>query len=519
MEAVRGKPCIRTGAVDAVTFVDAVQEGEEDKVLGAENKAAAFKELHAFLGDRVSDAPLHRMAYSRDWSPRHRKLTDLPDIVVVPHSTDEVVQIVRVALNHRLPVVPFAGGTGMGGGAVAWKGGIMVETKGLNRVLEIDADNMSVKVQAGITIWELNEFLAPHGLWLPHQPESKRACTIGASIGCDNDSTFGVRYGKILDCLTDAVVVTGRGEAVRLGHRKASFSSTGYNLMHLLVAAEGTLGIVTEATLRVVTLPQTRKVRGWVFPTLIAGAQALERTLASGLSVESAHLNCRKRLHFYTHAYRQTHGKEPTIPDWAESILFLSFGGDEDVVDFCLRKAEAILGNEYHGQLVREQEIVEGYWDSKHRLSFLPFKQKWPDSQREKKFGAADVGVPIGHLEEMYRAFLEISERYHQDVLGMTVYNESPNKVSPSISFAVWVDDSSEDSVLDFYRYVREMSLKALALEGTMSTYIGDGDRLGGFNVHEHGLSLQYMKDLKALFDPKNIMNPGKKFESRWIQP
>ena len=89
----------------------------------------------------------------------------------------------------------------------------------LNKVLEIDPDNMSVTVQAGITIWELNEHLAPYGLWLPHQPESKRACTIGASIGCDNDSTFGVRYGKILDCLTDAVVVTGRGEAVRLGHR------------------------------------------------------------------------------------------------------------------------------------------------------------------------------------------------------------------------------------------------------------------------------------------------------------
>jgi glycolate oxidase len=457
------------------------------------------------------------MAYSRDWSPRDQDMTDLPDIVVVPHNTDEMVQIVRVALKHRLPVTPFAGGTGMGGGVVAWKGGIMVETKGMNKVLEIDHDNMSVTVQAGITIWELNENLVAHGLWLPHQPESKRACTVGASIGCDNDSTFGVRYGKILDCLTNAVIVTGRGEAIRLGHRKASFSSTGYNLMHLLVAAEGTLGVVTEATLRVVTLPTTRQVRGWVFPTLISGAQALERTLASGLSVESAHLNCRHRLHFYTHAYREKHGREPDVPDWAESILFLSFAGDDDVVDFSVKKARAILESEYKAELVREQEMVEGYWDSKHRLAFLPFKQKWPDSQREKKFGSADVGVPIGNLEEMYHAYLGISAKYDQQLLGMTVYNESPNKVSPSISFAVFVDDSSRENVRKFYRYVREMSLKAVELEGTMSTYIGDGDRLGGFNEREHGLSYQYMKEVKVLFDPQDIMNPGKKFESRWI--
>jgi FAD/FMN-containing dehydrogenase len=474
-----------------------------------EKLGAALQELQAFLGERAAAAGIHRMAYSRDWSPRYKEMTDLPDLVVVPSNTDEVVQIVQVARQYGLPVIPFAGGTGMGGGVVAWKGGIMVETKGMNKVLEIDPDNMSVTVQAGITIW---------GLWLPHQPESKRACTIGASIGVDNDSTFGVRYGKILDCLTNIVVVTGRGEAVRMGHRKASFSSTGYNLMHLFVASEGTLGIVTEATLRVVTLPRAREIRGWVFPTLIDGARALERTLASGLSVESAHLNCRQRLHFYTHAYRQKYDREPEVPDWAESILFLSFAGDDDVVAFSVGKARDILEDEYKGELVREQEIVEGYWDSKHRLAFVPFKQKWPDSQREKKFGSADVGVPMGHLEEMYHAFLEISAKYEQQILGMTVYNESPNKVSPSISFAIFVDDSTAERVEKFYGYVREMSLKAIELEGTMSTYIGDGDRLGGFNEREHGLSYQYMKDVKALFDPLNIMNPGKKFESRWLQ-
>ena len=477
----------------------------------------AFEEMERLFKDRVTQSPVHRMAYSRDWSPRQNNASDLPDIVVVPKTTEEVVHIAQIALRYEIPIVPFGGGTGMGGGVTAWKGGIMVETKGMNQVLEIDEENLAVTVQTGITIWELNEILAQRGLWLPHQPESKRSCTIGASIGCDNDSTFGLRYGKIRDCLTNAVIVTGRAEAVRVGQRKCSFSSTGYKLLDLLVGSEGTLGVMTEATLRIIPVPKTRQVSGYFFRSLNEAAKGLERVLAAGLAVESAHLNCRHRLHFYTHSYREKFGREPKVPDWAETILFVSFAGDEQVVSFNVDRATRIFGEHYHGQLIEEKEIVEGWWDSKHRLEFIPFKQKWPDSQRQKKFGSADVGLPIGRLDEGYQNYIEIAKKWGQDILGMTVYNESPNKTTASISFAVFVDDSSEETVKRFYHYVREMSEMAVRLEGTMSSYIGDGDRLGGFNQLEHGVSLDYMRRIKEAFDPKNIMNPGKKFESRWI--
>jgi len=458
------------------------------------------------------------MAYSRDWSPRGKHAADFPDLVVLPRTTDEMVRISRVAYTYEIPIVPYGGGTGMGGGTAAWKGGILVETKGMNQVLEIDENNFAVTVQTGITIWELNEILARHGAWLPHQPESKRSCTIGASIACDNDSTFGLRYGKIKECLTNAVIVTGRAEAVRVGHRKSSFSSTGYKLLDLLVGSEGTLGVITEATLRIIPVPPSRQVRGYFFRSLNESARGLERLLSAGLGLESAHLNCRHRLHFYSHTYREKFGREPNVPDWAEVILFLSFAGDRDVVNFHIDRTSQILESEFHAQVVQEREMVEGWWDSKHRLEFIPFKQKWPDSQRQKKFGAADVGLPIGRLDEGYRRYLEIAKKWNQEILGMTVYNESPNKATASISFAVFVDDSNEGSVNAFYQYVREMSEMAVELEGTMSSYIGDGDRLGGFNQLEHGVSLEYMRRVKEAFDPKNIMNPGKKFESRWIR-
>ncbi|MBS7287858.1 MAG: FAD-binding oxidoreductase, partial [Candidatus Freyarchaeota archaeon] len=209
-------------------------------------------ELRRRLGkDKVFTEDFVRFAYSRDWSPRPAGDYSMPGVVVRPTSTDEVAEVVRVAYESGIPVVPFAGGTGMGGGAVPVEDCILIDTRGLNRILEIDKESMVVVTQAGVTVSALNEELAKHGLWWPHDPESKPVSTVGAAISCDNDGTFGIKYGKLADYLLDVVVVTGKGEVVRLGHRKALCSSTGYKLHWLMVGAEGTLGIVTEATLRV----------------------------------------------------------------------------------------------------------------------------------------------------------------------------------------------------------------------------------------------------------------------------
>lgn len=475
-------------------------------------------ELRRRLGeDKVFTDDFVRFAYSRDWSPRSADDYSMPGVVVRPTSTDEVAEVVRVAYESGIPVVPFAGGTGMGGGAVPVEGCILIDTRGLNRILEVDKKNMVVVTQAGVTISALNEELAKHGLWWPHDPESKPVSTVGAAIACDNDGTFGIRYGKLADYLLDVVVVTGKGEVVRLGHRKALCSSTGYKLHWLMVGAEGTLGIVTEATLRVFPKPETRVVEAAVFRSLSSAISVLERMIQAGLSLESAHINCKRRLQFYTHAYRQRYGRPPEIPEWAESILFFSFGGDREVVEFSRNYAIRLV-EEAGGVLVKERELVESWWTSKHLLEFEPFKQKWPDSQRTKKFGAADLGIPIGRIEEAYRRYLEIAARNGLEVLGMCIYHQRPNRVSPSISFAVFVDDENPDEVRRFYNYVAEMSKMAVDLEGTMSTYIGDGERLGGFNRYEHGEALDYMLEVKRVFDPKNILNPGKKFTSRWIK-
>lgn len=474
------------------------------------------KELKDAVGDDiVFDEKIHRMAYSRDWSPRDDKNIHLPDVVVRPRTTEQSAKIVEIANKHRIPITPMGGLTGMGGGAVPIYGGIAFDTKGMDQVLEIDVDNMTATVQAGITLWELNQAVKKHGLYLPQEPESKKAVTVGSSITCNNDSAFGIRHGRMIDHLTNAVIITGEGKIVRAGRRKALCSNSGYQLNWLLVGSEGTLGIIVEATVKLIPIMKTRMVDMVVFPSLDDSMNAIRDIMHSGLALESAHINCEKRLGFYTHSYREKHGKEPDIPDWAEALLGISFSSMEDhdkVVKFSRDYALEICAR-HKGQAVQEVELTDGWWASKYTVDFTPFRQKWPDSQREKKFGAVDCGIPIGKIEEAYKSFLEIAGKYNQQILGMCVYHERPNRLSPSISFAVFVDDKDPENVQGFYSYVREMSEVAIELEGTSATYIGDSEfKTPWIGELEHQEAYEYMFNIKKVFDPNGIMNPGKKF-------
>lgn len=475
-----------------------------------------IKEIEEEVGkDVVFDEKMHRLAYSRDWSPRLDKDIKLPDLVARPRTTEETAKIVAIANKYKIPVTPVGGLTGMGGGSVPIYGGIVIESKGMNKILEIDVDNMTATVQAGITLWDLNQELKKYDLYFPHEPESKKAVPVAASIACNNDSAFGIRHGRMVDHLSNAVIVTGEGKIVRVGRRKAMCSNSGYQLNWLLVGSEGTLGVITEATVKVIPIQKTRMVDMIVFPSLKDSMNAIRDIIHSGLALESAHINCKKRLKFYTHSYREKHGHDPEISEWAEALLGISFASAEDhdkVVKFSRDYAIEICERN-KGQIVKEVEITDGWWASKYTVNFTPFKQKWPDSQREKKFGAVDCGIPIGRIEEAYEKFLEIAEKYNQEILGMCVYHERPNRLSPSISFAVFVDDKDPENVQGFYKYVREMSETAIKLEGTSATYIGDSEfKTPWIGEVEHQEAYEYMFKIKQIFDPNGIMNPGKKF-------
>ena len=474
--------------------------------------------IEAIGQDKILKEDFERYVYGADWSPRTSDEIFPPDVVICPTTTDDVQKTVEIAYNHAIPVTAGGGLTGMAGGAVPIHNGIYIDSTCMNKIIEVDVENQTIRTQAGATLQEVNDALEPHGLWLPNLTESKWATTVGSSISCDNDSTFGMRYGKILNALLSAQIVIGTGEVLELGHRKSHFTSSGYKLKDLLVGAEGTLGVLTEATLKVEPVPEDRAVEMILFPSMKTAVDFLSRLMKAGLTVEGAHINCKRRLKFYTHAYRKKFGKEPEVPDWAEALLAIIFAGDKEFVKF-ERDYALNIASEMGGQLIKEREIVEGWWTSKHKLNFEPFKQKWPDSQRQKKFGAADPGIPMGKLEDMYKKFVETAEKYKLDILGMNAYLEHPNSIGFSLSCAVFVDYHNQDEVDRYRKYFEELTKAAVDLEGTMSTYMSDTDLKVPYFEYEHGNSTKYMKELKKLFDPKGIMNPGKKFEYHKEEP
>ena len=476
------------------------------------DRMAFIDELVSAIGEeKVLTDPAELYVYGADWSPRTPDEVRPPEVVVLPNTTRDIQRIINIAYAHGVPVTAGGGLTGMLGGAVPLFGGIYIDTTTMHSIVEVDPKNQTVRVQAGATLQEVNDAVNPYGLWLPHQPESKWVSTVGAAIACDNDSTFGVRYGKILNCLLSAEIVTGTGEVLELGHRKAHFTSSGYKLKDLLAGSEGTLGVITEATLKLEPIPETRMVDMIVFHRIGSAVDFLSRILKAGLCIEAAHINCRRRLMFYTHAYKDKHGRDPDIPSWAEALLAIAFAGDKDIVKE--QRDHAIdIAAEFEAELVKEREIVDSWWASKYTLEFEPFKQKWPDSQGTKKFGAADPGVPVGRLEEFYHKYIEVAGKHDLEVIGMNAYLEHPNSIGFSLSCAVFVDYRSADEVKRFRMFHDELSKLALEFDGTMSTFMSDSDQKAPYLELEHGPSLRYMMEIKKLFDPKGIMNPGKKF-------
>ena len=474
-----------------------------------------IEELLSALGpDKVLASDFDRFSYSSDFSPMGPGEEVVPDVVVLPKDTQDVLEVVKVARRHGVPITPVGGMTGMAGGALAIRGGILLATHAMGQVLEIDVPNQTVRVQAGCTLQKVNDALEPHGLWLPHLPESKWSCAVGSAIACDNDSTFGAKHGKILHPLLSLKVVDGNGRAIEFGHRKTRFTSSGYKLKDLFAGAEGTLGIVTEVTLKAEPMPPYRRVEMIVMPTLTRAVDLLTHCHRSGICLEAAHINCRHRLRFYTHAYVVKHGHEPEIPDWAGALLAFAVAGEREVVDpqveWVIRQAEASFG----GQQVRERDIVDSWWTSKHTLEFEPFHQKWPATQGEKMFGAADVGIPMGMLERFYdEGFMRLMAEYRLSVLGMNAYVESPNSIGFSLSCAVFVDYHDQDEVDRYRAFNLAMARKALEMGGTCTTYMSDTYLKIPVMREEAGEALEYMRKVKDIFDPLNIMNPGKKWE------
>jgi glycolate oxidase len=237
----------------------------------------AVAELVDICGtDRVIVAPQGRLVRAMVPAPFpfHRWADEAPEIAVLPETTEEVVAIVKLANRLRIPIVPRAGATGLNDGAKPNRGGIVVDTKRMNRVLEVDTTDWTVTIQPSINMLKLNEYLAPHGVWYPDDPASYPVSIVSGRIGTGGWSLLGSRYGHVRDNVISMEVVLPTGEVIEVGQgggRKIRHSSTGFRLKDLFLGHQGTLGIATQATLELYPRPEAEFPAFFGYESLHAG--------------------------------------------------------------------------------------------------------------------------------------------------------------------------------------------------------------------------------------------------------
>jgi D-lactate dehydrogenase (cytochrome) len=443
--------------------------------------------LRALLGDRLSTAPAVREQHGRDESYHP---VAAPDAVAFARSTEEVAAIVRLCAAHRVPIVPFGTGTSLEGGVAALRGGVCIDLSGMDQVLRVSVEDMDCTVQAGVTRKRLNEHLRDTGLFFPIDPGAD--ASIGGMAATRASGTNAVRYGTMREAVLGLTVVLADGRVIRTGSR-ARKSAAGYDLTRLLVGSEGTLGVITEVTLRLHGIPEEVSVAVCAFPTIGDAVNTAILTIQTGVPVARIELLDAVQMAAVNRYSRLDYAEAPT--------LFFEFHGTAAGVVEQAEQTGAIAaelgGTDF--QWATRQEDRSRLWQARHdayyaALALRPGAQGMP----------TDVCVPISRLADC------IAET-RQDIAETGLLTPIVGHVGDGNFHLVLVlDPDDRDEIARAEALHERLVLRALAMGGTCTGEHGIGYGKIRFLEAEHGEAVTVMRAIKQALDPHNLMNPGK---------
>jgi D-lactate dehydrogenase (cytochrome) len=457
----------------------------------ARDPAAAGKaigELTAAFGNRVvtSQAVREQHGNTVTWI-----VNQPPDAVVYPHSTEEVQRIVRICASHGMPVIPFGVGTSLEGHVNAPEGGVSIDFRDMNKVLAIHNEDLDCVVQPGITRKALNEQLRDSGLFFPIDPGAD--ATLGGMAATRCSGTNAVRYGTMKDNVLALKVVLANGEAIDTA-RRAKKTSAGYDLTRLMVGSEGTLGVITELTLRLSGIPEAISGGTCPFPSVEACCNTAIHTIQSGIPIARIEL-----LDALQVRACNMHSKLglPETP-----MLFLEFHGTEaSVAEQSQRFGEiaAEFGGGPFTWTTRPEERTR-LWEARHHAALSNFALR-PGAQ----MFATDVCVPISRLAEC------VTET-QADIAANRLMAPIVGHVGDgNFHLSLLVDMNDADEVKRAKGLSERLVERALAMDGTCTGEHGVGQGKMKYLPAEHGAAaLAVMASIKRALDPQNIMNPGK---------
>jgi len=420
----------------------------------------------------------------------------MPDLVVLPTTAEQVSQILKLANENKIPVTPRGGGTGVSGGSIPIKGGIVLCTTRMNKILEINKANLTAIVEPGVVLQNLNLALAKESLFYPPDPQSFFGCTMGGNVAENAGGPYCVKYGVTKQYLLGLEVVLANGSIMKLGGVTVK-NRTGYELIMLFTGSEGTLGMITKITVRLLPLPQASKTMMAIFDDMVMGGQAVSDILSSGVvpaKIEFVDNFVIKRIEELT---------PMGLPLDANALLLLQTDGtsagaeseSQQIVN-TLKKSGA-----REVKTAKNDEEAAAFW----KMRSAGFAAVFGSAHTVL---AEDVAVPRDKLAEFIRRLGEISEKtgFFIQYLG----HAGDGNLHP----AIFTDVRDEE------QFAKAQDTMALIFEAALS--------LGGVPSGEHGIglekqrffmkaidpvALELMKKIKEMLDPNNILNPGKIWE------
>ncbi len=453
------------------------------------NKEDALNALKKEFGQQFSNSKSVREQHT-DTTTIHK--SKLPDGVVFAENEDDVKRTIEICNKYKCPIIPFGVGSSLEGHVNALYGGVSIDLNNMNKILNVSPEDSFAIVQPGVTREQLNTYLRDTGLFFPIDPGAN--ASLGGMSATNASGTNAVRYGTMKDNVISLKVVMPNGEIVKTAN-KAKKSAAGYDLTRLIVGSEGTLGIITEITLKLYGIPEVIAGGRVTFPSIKDATEAVIMVIQSGIPVARIELLDEEQVKA-CNAYSKL-----DLPE--EPLLLLEFHGSEASVkeqsEFFSEIATDFGGNNFEWTSNNEQR--NKLWKARHD-AYYATKSSKPGSE----YIATDVCVPISRLSE---CILETQK----DLKKYSLYGHIVGHVGDGnfhVQLMVNPKDKKEINVLN--TFLDRLSSRAINMDGTCTGEHGIGQGKKQYLIDELGSSVNFMKRIKSTLDPNNIMNPGKVF-------
>ncbi|CAM3766457.1 glycolate oxidase subunit GlcD [Mesobacillus zeae] len=461
----------------------------EAAVLAAEVKG---KMINIVGEGNFDDSKTGRLVYSYDATPNFQSL---PAAVVSPRNTREAAEIVRICNEHKVPIVPRGSGTNLCAGTCPTEGGIVLLFRHMNKIIDIDEENLTATVQPGVITLDLINAVEAKGLFYPPDPSSMKISTIGGNLNENSGGLRGLKYGVTRDYVMGLEAVLANGDIIRTGGKLAK-DVAGYDFTRLFVGSEGTLAIITEATLKLIPIPETKKTMLALYQDIESAAKSVSKIIANKIIPATLEFLDQPTLEVV-----EAHAKIG-LPTDVQAVLLIEQDGTPEMVNRDIERMSAICKEENAVSVqIAESDAQAEALSSARRTALSALARLKPTTILE------DATVPRSEIANMVRAINNIATKYHVKIC--TFGHAGDGNLHPTCP----TDSRDKEEMERVEKAFEEIFVKAVELGGTITGEHGVGVMKAPYlelKLGKEGIAA--MKAVKTALDPNNIMNPGKIF-------